>query len=341
MKIISVFNNKGGVGKTTYIYHIAHLLERGGKTVLLVDLDSQCNLSAYCLSDADLERSWRSERGNSIWNAIERVYSGLGDIRTRQPTRLQKPHRYGEYQNMYLVPGDVMLSSYEDRLGDTWSSARGGDPLALRVQSAIYRYILWCADNVNADVVLLDLGPNLGSLNRAVLGASDYFVVPVSPDLFSIRGTENLGSKLKTWRSGWDQCNENGGEHGIELPRGRPSFLGYVKQQHNIRANASGMTRGWNIFGERTEDAVQENIVARLDPIGQVYHWPDGLFDLGSIPNLHSLIPYSQEARKPIFDCTGADGLTGAHISRARDSVDNFQPIVTTLINVLDAESNS
>ena len=39
-KLVSIFNNKGGVGKTTYLYHIAHLLEREGKTVLVVDLDS-------------------------------------------------------------------------------------------------------------------------------------------------------------------------------------------------------------------------------------------------------------------------------------------------------------
>src|SRR5471032_2876639 len=90
VQIISIFNNKGGVGKTTYIYHIAHLLERAGQTVLLVDLDSQCNLSSYCLSDQELERSWRSERGNSIWNAIESVSVGMGDIRERRPTRLIK-----------------------------------------------------------------------------------------------------------------------------------------------------------------------------------------------------------------------------------------------------------
>lgn len=337
MKIISVFNNKGGVGKTTYIYHIAHLLERSGKRVLLVDLDSQCNLSSYCLTDSELERSWRPDRGNSIWNAIERVYSGLGDIRVRQPTQLIKRHRHGQYNNLFLVPGDVMLTSYEDRLGDTWSAARGGDPLALRVQSAIHRYILWCAENVSADVVLLDLGPNLGSLNRAVLASSDYFVVPVSPDLFSIRGTENLGNKLQIWRSGWDQCNENGSQHGIDLPHGRPIFIGYVKQQHNIRENAAGMTRGWNIFGNRLEEAVQENIVSRLSSIQQVFEWEDGGYDLGSIPNLHSLVPYSQEARKPIFDCTGADGLTGAHISRARDSVDHFRPIMETLSVVIES----
>jgi cellulose biosynthesis protein BcsQ len=336
VQIISIFNNKGGVGKTTYIYHIAHLLERADQTVLLVDLDSQCNLSSYCLSDQELERSWRSERGNSIWNAIERVSVGMGDIRERRPTRLIKEHALGEYENLYLVPGDVMLSSYEDRLGDTWAAARGGDPMALRVQSAIYRYILWCAEAIQADVVLLDLGPNLGSLNRAVLAASNYFITPVSPDLFSIRGTENLGSKLNTWRTGWDQCNSYSDFIDFQLPAGKPCFLGYVKQQHNVRDNEAGMTRGWNLFGAQIEGAVRQNIVSRLEPLGQVFHWGDGLFDLGGIPNLHSLVPYSQEARKPIFDLRSADGLTGAHISRARNSAEYFEPMVDVLLQVLD-----
>lgn len=336
MQIISIFNNKGGVGKTTYIYHIAHLLERAGQTVLLVDLDSQCNLSSYCLSDIDLERSWRSARGNSIWNAIERVSIGMGDIRERSPTRIVKEHPFGEYQNLYLIPGDVLLSTYEDRLGDTWAAARGGDQMALRVQSAIYRYIMWCAQTINADVVLLDLGPNLGSLNRAVLAASNYFITPVSPDLFSIRGTENLGNKLQTWRQGWDMCNSYREYIDFALPEGRPCFLGYVKQQHNVRDNEAGMTRGWNLFGEQIEGAVQNNIVARLDSLNQVFHWRGGKFDLGGIPNLHSLIPYSQNAKKPIFDLRSADGLTGAHIGRARESTEYFAPMIEILMQVLD-----
>ncbi|WP_220125117.1 ParA family protein, partial [Vibrio cholerae] len=188
MKIISIFNNKGGVGKTTYMYHIAHILAKREKTVLVVDLDSQCNLSAYSLSDSELERSWRPDRGNSIWNAIERVYEGLGDIRQRKPSQLSEC-----YPNLYIVPGDVLLSNYEDALGNSWSSAMGGNAPALRIQSAIYRYIKWAAEQINADVVMLDLGPNLGALNRAVLAASDYFIAPMSPDLFSIRGTKNLG----------------------------------------------------------------------------------------------------------------------------------------------------
>lgn len=331
MKLVSIFNNKGGVGKTTYLYHIAHLLERKGKTVLVVDLDSQCNLSAYFLQDNELERSWKADRGNSIWIAVERVYKGIGDIGGRKPTQPNE-----EYENLYLIPGDVLLSSYEDILGDTWSSAKGGSEPALRVQSAIYRYILSCAEKVGADVVMLDLGPNLGALNRAVLAASDYFIVPMSPDLFSIRGTENLGNKLVLWRKEWNQCQSAWQGKGLKLPQGQPVFLGYVMQQHNIRQNSQeGMTKGWSIFGGRVERAVCQNIVHKLSPRDQVHDWGDGDWNIGKVPNLHSLVPYSLEARKPVFDCKANDGLTGAHITRARDSKQHFEPIVNKLIKVL------
>lgn len=329
MKIVSIFNNKGGVGKTTYMLHVSHLLAASGRKVLMVDLDAQCNLSAYCLTDSEIEKAWSPTRGNSIWRAVEDVYRGIGDIKKRQPSRIR------EDIPLFVIPGDVLLSGYEDLLGDTWSAAKGGAEPALRVQSALYRYILWSAKKVNADVVMLDLGPNLGALNRSVLGASDYFIVPVSPDLFSIRGTENLGVKLVGWNKEWRQANDAWSGESLDLPKGRPVFLGYVTQQHNVRQTPTGMTQGWSIFGSRIEGAIKENIVDRLRPTDQVQDWQDGSWNLGRIPNLHSLIPYSQEARKPVFDCGSSDGLKGAHISRAKNARALFKPMVDTLLQVV------
>ena len=268
MPTISLFNNKGGVGKTTFLFHVAHVLADQGRSVLMVDCDSQCNLTAYALQDKAIEKAWE-DGGNSIYRAIELVARGIGDIRNRAPSLLRS--------NLALIPG---------------------------------------------------------ALNRAALGGSDYVIVPVAPDLFSIRGAENLGNKLAKWRKEWDQCNA-AWSGALEIPKGRPSFLGYVMQQHNIRSNASGMTKGWQIFGNRLESAIQEYIVDLLTPLGQVKNNTSNSFDLGKIPNLHSLIPYSLEARKPVFECTGSDGLTGAHIQRARDSKALFAPIASAIQNVI------
>lgn len=320
---ISFFNNKGGVGKTTFLYHIAHRVAELGKTVLMVDCDSQCNLTSYSLSESAIDQAWRPD-GNSIYRQIEPVHKTTGDIRNRAATVLGS--------RLHIIPGDLSLSEFEDRLGDSWNSAKGGNEAALRAQSAIHRVIRQAAEKANADVVLLDLGPNLGATNRAVLGGSDYLISPVSPDLFSIRGTENLGNKLVTWRQEWDQCTGSWRGEGLNIPQGQPKFIGYVTQQHNLRNNAAGMTKGWQIFGSQVDAAIQENIVSKLAPLGQVAPFKPGAYNLGSIPNLHSLIPYSQDARKPVFNCTGSDGLKGAHIASARDSRSLFDPVANIIV---------
>jgi cellulose biosynthesis protein BcsQ len=327
-KTIAIFNNKGGVGKTTYMYHIAHMLSRRNLTVLMVDCDAQCNLTAYCMSDSEIRKAW-SASGNSIFQVIDPVYRTIGDIRERSPSRVSSKG------SLYLIPGDVRLSNFEDLLGDTWSSARGGNEPALRAQSAIHRYIRWAGEKVKADLILIDLGPNLGALNRAVLASSDYFITPLAPDLFSIQGTENLGDKLVAWRREWDQCNASWMGAGLSIPLGHPTYLGYVVQMHNMRSSsANGMTAGWAIYGSQVETAIKENIIEKLSPIKQVLIWEDGDYNLGQIPNLHSLIPYSLEARKPVFDCASKDGLRGAHLRRATESQTHFEEVVSTLQTV-------
>ena len=115
-----------------------------------------------------------------------------------------------------------------------------------------------------------------------------------------------------------------------ELPKGSPKFVGYVTQQHNLRTkDEDGMTQGWKIFGGQVDQAVKRNIVDRLESLGQVVAREN--YKLGAIPNLHSLVPYSQNAKKPVYKCTGRDGLKGEHISKARESVEYYSGVINIL----------
>lgn len=329
MKIISLFNNKGGVGKTTYLYHIAHLLSEN-YNVLIVDCDSQCNLTSYSINDNEIIKSWK-DSGNSIYQIVFDLIEGVGDFKKRKPYELKN--------NLWLVPGDIEFLLFEDKLANTWVRARGGEAYSLRLQTAIYRYINYLSNDkkMNFDIVLLDLGPNLGSLNRSLLISSDYFIVPATPDLFSIKGTENLGKRIEAWSNEWALTQEHKDSLKFDIPLGKPKFLGFVAQTYNMRSgNSENMTKGWATYGDILQSSIEENIVNKLKPLNQCFNQNDLPVKISQTPNLNSLVPYSMNAKKPVFDCTYDDGLRGAHIAKARESRKYFEPIEIYVKAILD-----
>ena len=203
MKTIAFFNNKGGVGKTTLTYHLAWMFHHLGLRVVVADLDPQANLTAAFLTNERLEALWAATPPKTIFGALEPLNDRLGDIR--------EPH-VEDIDGIGLLVGDLSLSGFEDRLAVTWplclDDNRASAQDAFRVTSAFSRIIERAARERSADVVLLDVGPNLGALNRAALVAADYVVVPLAADLFSLRGLRNLGPALREWRAGWTNRRE-------------------------------------------------------------------------------------------------------------------------------------
>ncbi|MGH9660821.1 MAG: ParA family protein [Bryobacteraceae bacterium] len=319
--IIAFFNNKGGVGKTSLVYHLAWMFSDLQVRVLAADLDPQANLTAAFVGDEDLLSSWwqNDTSGLTIYDCIRPLLQGTGDV--------AEPEAWPADDNLALLPGNLLLSMFEDELSSQWPEAMSGRQRAFRVLSAFWRIIQRAAANHQASLVLLDLGPNLGSINRACLISADYVVIPLSPDLFSLVGLRNLGSTFKNWRTEWKDRLDRKPAINVDLPAGRLQPLGYVVLQHSVRLDRPvkaydqwmnripGLYRD-HVLNEPTSDAVS----IREDP-----------HSLALLKHYRSLMSMAQEARKPMFHLKPADGAIGAHFQSAQEARKDFNALATAV----------
>ena len=217
LKIVSVFNNKGGVGKSTLSFHLAHALSEQGIKTLLIDLDPQSNLTLQCLDTETLERMWTEEE--PYIEDFQAAVEASGDtyesfIATPRSIHcLLKPVEDGVYEsfvlgavhtlndNLGLIPGRLSLHTYEDKLAKSWSDAFMGEPQAIRLLSAIRSLCLEASKQHGYQVAILDTSPSLGMMNRVIISTSTGFFVPCMPDMFSTFGLTNIGLALRAWRA--------------------------------------------------------------------------------------------------------------------------------------------
>jgi chromosome partitioning protein len=313
MKTIAFFNNKGGVGKTTLVYHLACMIADRGETVLAVDLDPQANLTSMFLTEDDIELLWPDgEHPKTIFGALRPIIRGLGDVQT---PHLQKINSY-----LSLVVGDLALSTFEDKLSDAWPRCHNRDESAFRTMTAFYRAVRQAAAAIGAGWVLIDVGPNLGAINRAALIASQHVVIPLGPDLFSLQGLRNLGPSLRTWRASWKELSAKNPDPTMELPLGQIEPLGYVVMQHGMRENRP--PKAYQRWIDRFPNAYRESVLDE-SPSGTISAGSDP-YCLAMLKHYRSLMPMAMEARKPVFSLKPADGAIGAHGEAVRKAYDDF-----------------
>jgi chromosome partitioning protein len=177
MKSIVLFNNKSGVGTTTLTFSIAHMMAHEGWRVAVLDYDPQCSITALLLDEELLVGCWQADgsEGATVGACIEPVRRGDGDVIT--------PRMVEVAPGLWLLPGHLSLSGFEQTLAEQWPKTMAADDeRALAVTTALDRLSNLAAERADADVLLVDLGPSLGALNRAALLACDHVIVPVVPD---------------------------------------------------------------------------------------------------------------------------------------------------------------
>lgn len=324
MKTIAFFNNKGGVGKTSLVYHLAWMFRELGHTVLAMDLDPQSNLTSAFLEESDLELLWpEGDHTETILGAIDPLIQSLGDI--RQPTVKRIDER------LYLIPGDLGLSLFEDRLSEAWAKCLDDNPAnagdGFRVMTAFYRVMKAAGDAENIDLALIDVGPNVGAMNRAALVAADYVVIPLAADLFSLQGLRNLGPTLSAWRSGWNKRKEGRVPKNLPMPGGSIQPVGYVLLNPSVRSNRP--VKAYLKWAERIPGVYASQILSTSAPNRGRDDDPNLL---AMIKHFKSLMPMAQDVRKPMFLLKPADGALGGHAAAVLDCYGEFRGLARRIL---------
>ncbi|PIE01463.1 MAG: chromosome partitioning protein [Acidobacteria bacterium] len=326
--ILTFFNNKGGVGKTSLIYHLAWMYAILEKRVIIADLDPQANLTAAFLNENTIEEIWtKREAGSTVYHCVKPL-TGVGDI--------AQPVLRNISANLYLLPGDVNLSGYEDTLSNEWPNSMGDNNLyrPMRILSSFWQVMQKAALKIDADIILVDIGPNLGAINRSVLIATDYVVIPLGADIFSLQGLENLGPTLRSWQNlwqkrmdNWENSSEKNEYPDFQLPKGNMQPIGYLCQQHSVRLNRP--VQAYDKWVNRIPK-VYRNAVLNIDS-NIAFLQKDDPYCLATVKHYRSLIPMAQEHRKPIFNLTSADGAIGSHANAAQDAKKDFRKLAMTI----------
>ena len=325
--VLTFFNNKGGVGKTSLVLHLAWMFAEMGKRVVTVDLDPQANLTSAFLSEEVLEAIWDPPAGSTDATTIYKCVQPLtkvGDIRA--------PITQPVSSNLFLVPGDLALAGFEDQLSSAWTEAMGSNQENLyrpfRLLTAFWQVAQLAAKKHEADIILADVGPNLGAINRSALIGTDHVVIPLAADLFSLQGLRNLGPTLSGWRHDWNKRLDNWGAPDFPLPPGLMQPVGYVLLQHMERM--SRPVRAYEKWVKRIPVTYRETIL-KGQPVTNSPLDTEDPNCLARLKHYRSLAPMAQENLKPIFHLTSADGAIGSHSQAVRDAWNDFNRLASKI----------
>ena len=288
---IALFNHKGGVGKTTLTVNIADAMLDLGKKVLIVDADPQCNVTSFYVDESALERLL-GESGDdgseaTIWSALKPVVEGRGDVGVIAPWELK--------EGLHLLPGDVLLSDYEEELPTAWTECFARRQRGYSVTTALSRLVDNNASALDTNVVLYDVGPNVGALNRVVLLDCDLFITPVAADLFSLRALSTVGRSVAKWISDWQTIRSLASPSDRDgIFEGLPIYGGYITSAFKIHTGKSAANphADWE---KKIAPRVRDRVVSVLGEVNENLVPNFGSNKIGGVKHFHSLAPQAQK----------------------------------------------
>lgn len=329
MKIVTFFNNKGGVGKTTLGVNIsAYFALEMKQRILVLDGDPQANTTQMIVSEDEWDLLYgENKEVFTLQDYLTPITQGDSDI----DVKIIKPYSAGMNRfGVDLIPGDPRISIIEDILSDAWNKCISGSIEGFRKSNwlrSIKDYY-----NESYDVLFIDVGPSLGALNRSILLNSDYIITPMGSDIFSLMAIKNISTWVTSWKADY--------ENGISLMhrKGIPfnsfslnmnvqkstSLIGYSVQQYitktikNVRRPIKSYEAIINQIPKVMEENLKELIPENIN---------NELLNLGDIPYFYSLVPLAQSNNTPIFELKSSDGVSGlqyGHVTQYKEIIGNI-----------------
>jgi cellulose biosynthesis protein BcsQ len=340
-KSICFFNHKGGVSKTTTTFNLGWSLASIGKKVLMVDLDSQCNLTGMVLGfdaiEDGLDAFYASRQNLTMGPIVDfLINGGQPDAYLSQDTG--KIHKTLN-ENLFLLAGHLDVADLDSQISVSLKIA-AGIPATRNIPGNLPKLLQAIATANNIDYILYDLSPNVGGLNEVMLMSSDYFIVPTTPDFFCWQAVSSLSKNIPKWHRELKRFKEDneGSNNAANFINNQPKFLGTIQQRYRPR---NGMpAKSFEKWITSIRDAVDKTLVPKLATLNCTISREliqDALdetgsdleaYDLAHIADFNSLIAISQQLSTPIFSLSDqqiADSKQFGHaLNTMKKSRDNF-----------------
>ena len=327
-KIISLFNHKGGVSKTTTVFHLGWKMASLGKKVLIVDADPQCNLTGLTLGLEDYDALFAfydSKQNTDIFNSLAPIFAIESSV--AQPMNRTSVANTRN-PNMNILAGNIRFSEIDIQIATALTSS-GTIPVLRRFVGSINQLIRKIAQQYNFDIILIDMSPSISAINHSILMGSDYFIVPISPDFYCYQAIDSLSNVLPRWST--EIASFRYGADEFALPRSNPKMLGFISQNYRIYTRDQGeddgdkeqktMSKAYRDWLEKIKEVAARKLVPALKKADMIvseelfkkYVAYDVPYHLAGVQNFSGLIPVSQKLSKPIYELTQQEGnWTGA-----------------------------
>ena len=329
---ICLFNHKGGVSKTTTSFNLGWMLATKGKRVLLVDLDSQCNLTGLVMGYSDYEEDkldffYKNSENLTLKSIVHAVING---ITPDNYIASERGHVHNtKNENLSLIAGNLDVAELDSQISVSLKIA-AAMPATRNIPGNLPEIFSKLAQKLSIDYMIFDLSPNVGGLNEIILMASDYFIVPTTPDFFCLQAVTSLKKTVLKWHDEIINFKSiNGFNNPLYPIKNHPQFLGIIQQRYRPRYERP--STNFQYWIDKISESINADFVPALQKINCVKPRKDverallgsslQPYDLAQFGDFNSLIAISQKHSKPIYSLTEDDLADARLYGHAFDTV--------------------